>query len=232
MHTKRNTSSKTKDFRFDVKDVSGEGVFKGYASVFGVLDYYREIVVPGAFAKSIAARDMKENPVPVLWQHQSSSPIGVYTRLQEDTKGLYVEGQLILGVKQADEAHLLMKAKAVSGLSIGYQTIADSYNEKDRIRSLTELDLQEASVVTFPACDPARIDVAKAALAAGELPTVRQFEEMLREHGFTKSQARSIVEAGFKALRGEDTDAASDNAIKALVGLRDAFGSGLNLAEI
>ncbi|MBN5091692.1 HK97 family phage prohead protease [Stenotrophomonas maltophilia] len=198
---RRNATLKIRDFDLSVKAVSDDGLFSGYGSVFGTVDSYREVVAPGAFSESLAEIKSKGRPVPVLWQHRSGEPIGVYTSLVEDAHGLKVEGQLIIdGVARAKEAHALMKAGAVSGLSIGYYVREDSWDERERVRTLKKVELVEISLVTFPANDDARIDAIKSKLAHGSLPTMPEFEQILREAGFSKSQSAVIANRGLKHL--------------------------------
>jgi HK97 family phage prohead protease len=200
MHRKNGQQAlKHRDFAFDIKAVEKDGFFAGYGSVFGVLDSYREIVAAGAFTDSLAQRQAKGRKLPILWQHRTGEPMGVYEKVQEDKTGLYVEGRLLIDdVARAKEAHALMKAGAVTGLSIGYYVTDDSWNEKERVRTLKAVDLQEVSVVTFPANDEARVEVVKTKLLAGDRPTIREFEELLREKGFSRADAEHIAVHGFK----------------------------------
>lgn len=155
-----------KDFSFQVKAVSDDGFFSGYLSVFGVVDAYRDIVMPGAFAESLARWQEKKMLPPVLWQHRSGEPIGPFTKMVEDGRGLYVEGKLLVNeVQRAKEAHALLKAGAISGMSIGYETIGEEIDKEQRARKLTKLELWEGSIVTFPANPDARVDAVKAAAA-------------------------------------------------------------------
>lgn len=198
-----------KQIAFKADQVADDGTFSGYGSVFGNVDSYREIVAPGAFKASLATIKESGDPLPVLWQHRPDSPIGGYTDLAEDDRGLKVSGFLLKDdVALAREAYALMKKRVVKGLSIGYYVRADSYDEKTSIRTLTELDLREISVVTFPANEQAQVDNVKTAVAqmlkAGQLPSVRDFEDFLREAGFSKTQAAVIAGHGLGKLhRGE-----------------------------
>lgn len=201
MNRKHAASLKSRDFHFQIKAIQDDGFFTGYGSVFGALDSYREIVAPGAFAESISAMAGKGRKLPILWQHRSDAPLGVYDVVKEDNIGLYLEGRLLVSeVAQAREAHALMKAGAVTGLSIGYYVQADSYDEKERIRTLTKLSLQETSLVTFPANDEARVESVKSKLAHGGMPSLPEFEHLLREAGFSKTQAAVIANRGLKHL--------------------------------
>lgn len=209
---------KVRDFDLEVKAVGDDGTFSGYGSVFGVVDSYKEIVAPGAFADSLAELAAKGRPVPVLWMHRPDTPIGVWDELREDDKGLHGSGTLLTqDVAQAREAHALMKARAVTGLSIGYWVREASYDEKTGIRTLTKLDLVEVSLVTFPANDEARVEAVKFKLARGQLPTLPEFESYLREAGFSKSQRVAIANHGLAyLLRSESDSAANSEGLKAL----------------
>jgi HK97 family phage prohead protease len=184
-----------------------EGHFSGYVSVFGTPDTYREIVAPGAFTASLAATKAAGRKIPICWQHNMAEPIGAWDVLREDEKGLYGEGTLWIDVAPYARIALRgMAAGAISGASIGYYVVADSFNEADRIRTLTALDLREASIVTDPAHDDARVDVVKAKLAAGETPTEREFGRLLRERGFSRSDTDAIADVGFKAWARRESD--------------------------
>lgn len=193
------TSLKTKDFGLALKHVEGDGKFSGYASTFLVTDSYQEQVAPGAFAQSLAEIKATGRPLPVLWQHKSDQPIGVYDTLVEDAKGLRVEGHLLKDdVTLAREAFALMKAGAVSGLSIGYYVREDSYDEKTRIRILRRVDLVEISLVTFPSNPEARI------LRADQVQDAKAFERMLRDCGFPRAAAARLARGGWPALKRQE----------------------------
>jgi HK97 family phage prohead protease len=220
-HLATKRALKVRDFALSVKadDVADDGSFEGYGSVFGTVDSYQEVVAPGAFAESLAELGGKGRVVPVLWQHMSSQPIGIYTEVREDDTGLYVKGRLLVSdVAQAKEAHALMKAGAVTGLSIGYWVRESSYDEKTGIRTLTKLDLVEVSLVTFPANDDARVEAVKFKLAHGQLPDIREFEKLLREAGFSKTQAAVVAGHGLPELlrREAEGDTATKEGASAL----------------
>lgn len=200
----RKSSARTiahKRVPFVADEVKDDGTFTGYASIFGNVDLGRDIVVPGAFTKSLAKLKAAGDPLPMLWQHDPAQPIGGYDELEEDERGLRVKGFLLVDdVPLAAQAHALMKRRIVKGLSIGYYVLGDSWNEKDRTRSLTELDLFEVSPVTFPMNTEAQIDSIKSRLQGGQLPSLPEFEDILREAGFSKSQAAVIANRGLKSL--------------------------------
>lgn len=160
MEAKTVTEHKVIDLEIEVKEVSDSGTFAGYGSVFGNKDLWGDIVMRGAFTRSIA----RKTPA-LLWQHNSDWPIGVYTNIEERAKGLYVEGALLINdVVQAKEAHALLKSGAIRGLSIGYVPVSWEYtgDGEKRTRLLKEVDLWEISLVTFPANERALVQSVKA----------------------------------------------------------------------
>jgi HK97 family phage prohead protease len=197
---------------FAFKAVKDDGTFTGYASVFGNADAYRDVVVPGAFAASLAKWKSQDAMPPILWQHDSHSPIGFTTEINEDGKGLHVAGTLLIkDVQQAKEAHALAKAKVVRGLSIGYDPVTEEYDGSTNVNRLVAVDLWEYSFATFPANTEATITSVKSLLAAGDLPSLADFEDFLREAGsFSRSQAKAIASRGLRALLEQrDADGAS-----------------------
>lgn len=209
----KSASFKTRSFEWDTKAVSEDGLFTGYGSVFGVVDSYNEVVAPGAFAKSLGDLKAKGRSLPILWQHRTGEPIGDWQALGEDGTGLKGEGSLWLeDAPYARIAYRGMKSRAITGLSIGYYTLASSFNEKSGVRTLEELELVECSIVTVPANDEARIDAIKARIAHGTLPDMPDFEKLLRESGFSKTQAAVIANRGLKHLLRSESDSSSDTA--------------------
>lgn len=191
-----------KELVFDVKAAGAEGEFEGYASVFGVVDLGNDVVQPGAFAKSLNERKVK-----MLWQHDTGQPIGVWTEIREDDRGLYVRGKLILDVQRGKEAAALLKAGALDSMSIGFRTVVSEINNDSDVRKLVELELHEISLVTFPMLPDAMVTSAKS------IKTEREFEKFLRDAGYSKAQSVAIASHGYKAvnnLRDADHDARRD----------------------
>ena len=139
--------------------VAEDGVFDGYASLFGLADLGNDTVVPGAFAASIARRGVRG--VRMLWQHDPGEPIGRWLSIEEDARGLRVRGKLNLAVARAREIHALMKEGAVDGLSIGFRVERARHDRAAGLRRLERLDLWEISVVTFPMLPGARVSGVK-----------------------------------------------------------------------
>ena len=210
-----------KDLSFEIKAVSDDGLFSGYASVFDNVDSYGDIVRKGAFVESIGEWESKGKMPPILWNHDPSDPIGIYTKMQEDDKGLFVEGRLLIDdVPRAKQTHALMKAGVIDGLSIGYRVKEYLYNVDEEVTDLIKLSLREVSIVTFPANPETRIEAVKSRLDAGELPTLPEFEKFLREAGFSKSQATAIAGHGLRKLLSDSAPEAKSiqNALNILKG--------------
>lgn len=150
----------------EVKSLASDGRFEGYASVFHVVDSQRDRVMPGAFRQSLRLR---ETPVKLLWQHQWENPIGVIDQIFEDARGLYVHGRLLMDVAKAREAYALLKARALQGMSIGYQAKRTRRDPDTGVRELLEVELWEVSLVTLPANAQANVTVVKRAQPLDEL---------------------------------------------------------------
>lgn len=180
--------------------LSEDGTFEGYASIFGEIDSYKEIVVSGAYKKTLKAWKTQGKLPRMLWQHDRKEPIGVWLEMSEDAKGLRVKGKLALDTTRGREVYALLKMGAVDGLSIGYDATKWEVDEKKGLIYLTEIDLHEVSIVTFPAGPTARVDGVKSLKKEGKLPSMREFEEYLREAGFSNNEAKCIASKGLAPL--------------------------------
>ena len=129
---------------------------EGYASVFGVTDQGGDVVMAGAYAKSLARLAAEGRGVRMLWQHDPGQPIGVWDQIREDQKGLWVSGRILTDVDKGREAAALIAAGAIDGLSIGYRTVTAEKDAKGQ-RLLREVELWEVSLVTFPMLPQARV---------------------------------------------------------------------------
>lgn len=202
---------KTLAFKLDIKALDEQGMFTGYASTFGNVDHHGDVVMPGAFAKSLAEHAEAGTMPAMLWQHDPWNPVGVYESMKEDEEGLLVTGRLAIGTTQGRDAYELMKMKALTGLSIGYRVRAYDRDAQSEITKLTDIDLREVSLVTFPANDFSRIDVVK---NTTRCETIRELETLLRDAGgFSKAEAKAIAAGGWAGLKRRDADEASQKEI-------------------
>ncbi len=162
----------------DGLSVSEDAVIEGYASLFGQVDQGRDVVQKGAYRASLDGLVKAGQRVKMLWQHDPAQPIGVWDEVREDDKGLWVKGRLLESTQKGREAAELIRAGAMDGLSIGYRTKRAVKNDKGQ-RVLTELELWEVSLVTFPMLPSARVAAKGAILDAEE--TLRSIAEVFND---------------------------------------------------
>lgn len=136
---------------------AGEGTrISGYASLFGVPDDASDVVVRGAFRRSLNERGIQG--IRMLWQHDPGRPIGIWDEAREDRLGLRITGRLLAGTAAGREAAVLVAAGALDGLSIGFRTRSARRDPATGLRRIFDIDLWEVSLVTFPLHPGARID--------------------------------------------------------------------------
>ncbi len=142
-------------------DAGGGFTVEGYACLFNVTDLGRDMVLPGAFVRSLMRQGA--GGVRMLYQHDPAEPIGVWTHVVEDARGLYVRGHLSPRVARARECAALVEEGALDGLSIGFKAVEAHTDPRSRVRRLSRIDLWEVSIVTFPMQPGARITGATSA---------------------------------------------------------------------
>jgi HK97 family phage prohead protease len=181
---------------FALNSLTDDGTFSGYGSVFGNVDSHRDVVVKGAFKASIDEARATGVWPQMLLQHglDDKMPIGIWTKMEEDSTGLYLEGKLALDNSRARDVYALMKMTprpALNGLSIGYQPIEFVINDRasPARRTLKVVKLIEVSIVVSP---------------SNPLATVRRVKSE-RGHVFRPVTSR--------------TEAAANNFIRALAAL-------------
>lgn len=211
------------NFQFEVKALSARE-FEGHGSVFRNVDLGGDVVVPGAFRRTLT-KHQKDGSLPqMFWMHQPDKVAGKWLEMREDEKGLYTKG-VLADTPLGNEMHTLLGMKAVRGLSIGYLPV-DTDFDKDGNRLIKEIDLWEVSLVSLAMNPLAMVESAKARLSAsGEyIPTEREFERHLRNAGCSKSVARTIVARVFDGDSGgmpdvgrRDADDVDDPEAKAVL---------------
>jgi HK97 family phage prohead protease len=163
--------------------------------------------MPGALTKAVQGRAA----VPMLLYHDHRRPCGAWRKFDEQESGLYVEGKIALDSENGREARALVSVGAIGGLSIGYKTLRHRFEGKTR--QLHELGLHEVSLVPVGMNERAVITQIKSLVEAGGTPTVREFEEFLRDAGgFSKSLAAAIAAKATPHLRGEPEVKADEDA--------------------
>ena len=190
---------------FEIKaedQTSDRGMFEGYGSVFGNVDFGGDIVRAGAFSKSLQEWQGKGQMPQLLYYHDSSNIIGDWLEMSEDAKGLKVKGKLWINgeskLEDAVRAHNVMRGTGPKGLSIGYSVKEFEMIEFNggMIRELIEVELFEVSVAPF-AMNP-KADVT--AVKKNDLLSKREVEKKLRDAGFSRESSKAILAGGYDAL--------------------------------
>jgi len=163
--------------------------FKGYASTFGNEDFGGDVVLPGAFRKTL--KEMKPR---VCYQHSYKDVIGVLTVYQEDEKGLYVEGKLPKAHSEARNVAALLKCKGIDEMSIGFSTIDSEFNADLNIRYLKEVKLYEVSFVTMGMNNRAKVtSVKQAQLAIDSINSIKDVNAFLKEKGLSNTERTGVI---------------------------------------
>ncbi|WP_428141477.1 HK97 family phage prohead protease [Delftia acidovorans] len=210
-----------RSYALQIKATGDDGTVEGYGSVFGERDSYDDVIAPGAFKGSLAAHKAIGTMPAMLWQHDGAKPIGIWTEMVEDSKGLRIKGQLALETVLGKEAHALLKLGALNGLSIGFVSKQWTYDRDTDVRTLTELDLWEVSLVTFPANGKARVTNVK---AADDMAVPKDAERLLRDAGFSKSDATAFVS---RVMRMGEARRESADSTAAAIRAADRFLASL-----
>ena len=178
-------------------DAAESGTIEGYAATFGGMDHGGDTIAHGAFKDSLEAHRSAGTSPAMLWHHLHAEPIGKWTAMGEDARGLRVRGTLNRQTVAGQKAHAHIKNGDATGLSIGFVAAPGGASRTPKGRTLTKVHLHEASVVTVPMDSRARITEVKSLASRSEL------EDMLLEGGLPKGAARKIAAAGWPALSSE-----------------------------
>lgn len=202
------------DFALDTKALDDEGHITGLAAGYGNLDFGGDVMLPGSLSKSLEGR----SAVPMLLFHDHKRPAGVWKHFEETSEGLLMKGKISIGTTTGKEAHTLVKDGALGGLSVGIGEVKARLVGK--ARHIASAFLHEVSLVTIPMNPLTRVLDVKEIMVAGELPTVRQFEDFLRDAGgFSKTLAAAIASKAQPLLNRGEPDSA-DELAQYLLGLR------------
>lgn len=201
--------TQTLNIGLELKAINARG-FEGHGSIFRNVDLGGDIVVPGAFQRTLAKHGKAGALPPMFWMHKPDHVPGAWMEMREDDVGLFVHGQLA-DTTLGNEMRTLLQMKAVRGLSIGYRPI-DTDFDADGNRLLKEIDLWEVSLVSLAMNPLARVEQAKSRLSRdGEYcPTEREFERILRDAGCSKKTALTLVARVFDAEPGGMPDSRRD----------------------
>lgn len=223
-------------FRFDAEvkfAADGTGTFSGYGAIFGNVDSYGDVIQKGAFKDTLRAWEDKGKYPPMLLQHggmfgtaDDMLPVGKWTSMEENAKGLKVEGDLFaMNTDRGQYIYDGLKSGVLDGLSIGYKAKDFTLGTKpgEPRRTLKSIDLMELSIVTFPANDKARVGGVKS-LTDMTIEDFREIEATLRTKGLSRADAAKAI-SGFKDWLQRDagapgTDPRDEGAADVLAVLR------------
>lgn len=210
-------AAKVASVPISIKEITEDGTFEGYGSTFNNEDRGRDIVMPGAFRRTLKER--KLSSIKMLRDHDTRKVVGKWLELREDERGLYAKGKLFADgddpVALAKETLRLMREGALDAMSIGYRTVKSMFDEGTGIRKLVDVDLWEISIVTFPMNEMATVDAVK----ADDL-SIRDCERILREGGAPAEFAKLVAIHGFS------------EATKRLGSHREGGSTGKTIAEM
>lgn len=201
--------TETQSFPLEIKLLSDAGEVEGLAAAFGNADRQGDVIAPGAFSETLLAHRTRRTMPAMLLHHDMKRPIGRWTELAETPSGLVAKGRLAIDTADGLEAHRLLRAGALAGLSIGFRD-AKARRGAAGGREIIGLDLLEISFVTVPANPLATVSSVKAT------PGPREIEAALRATGLSNRQAKAAASAAMKAVSttpDDDTDIAALAAI-------------------
>lgn len=202
----------------ELKFNAENGTFKGYASVFEGLDSYGDTIKKGAYLETLRDHGMPK----MFYIHKWDMPVGKYTNADEDSRGLWVEGELTPGHSLASDVRAAMLHETLDGLSIGGMLSKGDFKSTDQGGRLIHkwTRLVEVSPVVFPADSAARIvDVKNIDFEAllPECKTERDIERLLRDAGLGKWEAMAIVSRAKTILDGRDAPEIVEAKTNALI---------------
>lgn len=180
--------------QLEVREGEQSNRLVGYAAVFNVeadLGRFREVIVPGAFARSIRG----ERAIRALFEHDPAKLLGTTAngtlRLAEDDKGLRVEIDVNSDTTHGRDALALVRRGDIRGMSFGFMVPRNgqqfSRTEAGTLRTLSEIDLREVTVTSIPAYDQTSIslriapEAIKAVEAMEDKPHLRAAQMKLRQ---------------------------------------------------
>jgi HK97 family phage prohead protease len=199
------------DFALDTKSIDDDGNIEGLAVGYGNIDHGGDIVSRGAI-------DLQgRKSLPMLLFHDQKRPAGAWHSFDEVTDGLLVKGRFSTS-QAGKDAREDVRSGALAGLSMGFKTL--KHRMEGKSRHLLQVALHEISLVTIPMNDRTRVMSFKDILGAGDMPSVRDFEDHLRDAGFSRAKATAMAAACTPHLRGEPEAKANDELLEFLSALR------------
>lgn len=200
-------------------DDAQPGKFSGYGAYFGNIDQGKDIVDAKAFDGACKAAGDGSFPH-MFFNHNVNEPIGQWTSMAPDRRGLKMDGQLWLGkgIAKAEQAYMMLKSQGMAGLSIGFMCTKAEYDDKKGTRTILGADLKEVSVVSYPMNPKALVTSIKSILDSKDSLTIREAEEVLRDvANFSGMQAKVFLAKLTKGIHAQrDADALKASELQSL----------------
>ncbi len=210
------------EFKFAPQGMDAKtGEFAGYGAIFGNVDSHGDVIESGAFAQSLGEWEKRGALPSMKMMHGTNAnpftgsdlPVGKWKTMKEDDRGLFVEGKLSgMETDRGRYNYALMQDGALSSLSIGYKAVKAVRGSTPEIkRRLQTLKLVEVSLVPEGSNDQSLITDLKSVLGGGSMPPLPDFDELLREAGYSKTQRTVIAGKGYLHLLRCETGSATDD---------------------
>lgn len=191
------------DFPLELKALSDTGRIEGLAAGYGNVDLGGDVIAPGALAASIVEHKSAGTMPALLLHHDVKRPAGVWESFTEAPQGLIAKGRILLDIADGRDAYALLRAKALTGLSIGYSDVK-AKTTGIGTRLIEKAKLHEVSLVTVPMNPRTRVSSVKS------LATVRDLEDLLRETGLSGRKAKAGASAAWRAILDQDDEAVAE----------------------
>lgn len=196
-----------------VKALDEAGTFEAMAWPYGAPDRTGDVILPGAFSKSLEGYAERQTMPPMLWQHKHDEPVGYWMELEDTDAGLRAKGRIETTIQKGGEAYKLAKNKGLS-LSVGFSMKSDDAYEDDGIRYIKNLELLEVSLVSVPANAGATIQTVKSLKEC----TPTEFETRVRDAlGLSRRQAKKLTGLAYTAMTQRDVDEMGDDIEQSII---------------
>ena len=194
---------------FKIKQLSESGAIEGLLAGFDNVDSHGDVLSRKAFSRTLAERAGR--PLPMLLHHDMHRPIGAWKSWEERAEGLFVKGDLTLSTRDAQEAHALAKAGALTGLSIGFRYREATVDQASGQKHVSDVDLIEGSLVTVPSNPITHVSTVKSISGPGDIT------QLLREGGVSGRKAKAAGCAAWRAIHDSEDEAEAEAEAKAIL---------------
>lgn len=183
------------------------GMFTCYGNVKGNIDHARDRTLDGAYQSSIDEHKLAGTMPKMFWMHKSFDlPVGVWLEMKEDSRGLWMKGQL-LPTTMGKDIEILAKANALDSFSIGYQVIEEKWNAENQCNDLIKLRIKEISWVTYACNDQSLLQDIKTSVHDGNLPSKAELREILKSTGWlSKREVERITAVYNPETKSDEID--------------------------